>query len=341
MPTRGKINKNSGNFVMSIGHEVGVIKLPDMAAGHGNPSVLTNQIQRYITELSAAGSMYDQFSSAITLDGDFDISIDVYITSLATQTLLGRETGEDYFLLRSDGAIRVRIDSTDYQTAAGIVIVNQFAQVRARRVGTTLDILYAGVNVGSFTGAAGTMTLDRVGQFADTFYLSGMWANLLVEANGTLIVDAKKDGDGTSNIIVNAVGTPYLTRVNQTTDEVTLYTVEEGNYIGPELWELPAYMFAGTEVSGDIIQSENILQVGATYRVTFSGSGANVGVATGSGGSTRALIGNSSIYADANPFDVTEDVTALTVTAEWQVIGTPPFAGSCSIDSVRRLIEVA
>jgi hypothetical protein len=258
---------------MSIGHEVGVIKLPDMAAGHGNPSVLTNQIQRYITELSAAGSMYDQFSSAITLDGDFDISIDVYITSLATQTLLGRETGEDYFLVRSDGAIRVRIDSTDYQTAAGIVIVNQFAQVRARRVGTTLDILYAGVNVGSFTGAAGTMTLDRVGQFADTFYLSGMWANLLVEANGTLIVDAKKDGDGTSNIIVNAVGTPYLTRVNQTSADASVYTQVSDGWEGEEEEPQPFNTSTWTASSGDTLVPPNQVRLDSAVGGMFKNYG--------------------------------------------------------------------
>lgn len=334
---------------MSIGHEVGVIKLPDMAAGHGNPSVLTNQIQRYITELSAAGSMYDQFSSAIVLDGDFEWEMEFFGVTEPYKELIGSISEDNDRLCRVHAGGKLRgYFGSNYVTGNALVINDgKVHTLSGKRVGDAVAIYVDEIEDNSSSGSSflGSMSIDALMRYGDR-YADGGWLSLKIwkggdRTTGTLVMDATKDGDGSSDLIVNAAGTPYLTRVNQTTDEVTLYTEDAGNYIGPELWELPIYAFAGTEVSGDIIQSDDILQGGATYRATFSGSGTNVGVTTGVSGSTRALIGNSSIYADANPFDVTEDVTALTVTAEWQVIGTPPFAGSCSIDSVRRLIEVA
>lgn len=398
---------------MSIGHEVGVIKLPDMAAGHGNPSVLTNQIQRYITELSAAGSMYDQFSSAITLDGDFRIGFKFLCGVQSTFVLYGQSSSFANHISVLPTKIEARIAGTRLSFTGSF----QDGRLHAgyiERVGSVVTLEMDGVTIPEDTllGSTSTLTLDVCGQENTTDFSDGIIYDYEITKAGTLIVDAKKDGDGSSNVIVNdaavlgseqvtdntsgtwlnaragaisdvsggiratanststqgaaypltglnvgeeylvsfttdsddttgsvfprvapdqdlstsaqeiipaynvgdttavegtftattstmyvgvvrttpGVGTyievtnatikeipaatPYLTRVNQTTDEVTQYTVEEGNYIGPEMWTYGDYTYTGDETEYALLLgnygAEGGIEAGKAYRWSYT-----------------------------------------------------------------------
>lgn len=441
---------------MSIGHEVGVIKLPGMAAGHGNPSVLTNQIQRYITELSSAANMYDQFSSPVLLDGDFEWEIEYFGTTVPYSELIGSISGGKLCRVHAGGKLRGYFGSSYLTGNSFVVNDGKLHRLSGKRLGNTVAIYVDGVedNVSSGSSFLGSMSIDTLMRYGGV-YADGSWLNLKIwtggdRDTGTLVVDAKKDEDGSSNVIGNSAATigdnisdineqnsvpiggpsvssypvcttvagtvykvsatvtdfqggsrvgfingggvvwgqagsligengildfvytatssgvlqlyskdvnecvfsdisikeipastPLLIRVNQTTDEVTRYTDTDDAYIGPNVWTLSSYAFTGLEDSGDIPQTANILVEGNTYISSFSGGGGNVGLTTGGGGATRALLGNVSLFADDNPFSVTDTITAQTVTARWQVLGTPPFEGQVSIDSINRYVEKA
>jgi hypothetical protein len=360
MPTRGKINKNSGNFVMSIGHEVGVIKLPDMAVGHGNPSVLTNQIQRYITELSAAGSMYDQFSSAVVLDGDFELEI-VCTLSPDGQYILSKldsELGYDRFGITGSGSFFGLVNSASPYGPA-ITFDSKLHTIVMNRVGNYCELFIDGVSHIDGLYSTSAIELDNVGApYAGTTtvpYMDGIWLSLKIwsggdRTTGTLVMDATKDGDGSVDLIVNAAGTPYLTRVNQTPDEVTLYTEDAGNYIGPEMWTYGDYTYTGDEGQYALLLGKygatGGIEAGKSYRWAFTPDLISAydtsQIRLRMGGETVATITkwgtDGTTYSGVAVMAVDESRQDLLL----QTGADPQFeSGTITGISVKRLIEVA
>lgn len=280
--------------------------------------------------------------------GDFEISLDMYTASSSSlQTLIGTPTGSDSFFrldnISISAVIKVKLGGVELPIPAATLTLNKLHNLRISRVGTTFTVHVDGTESGSETNAAwgADFEIGKIGTLGSNLqFFDGIIANVDL-GNG----NAWKINKPTGNIEPSAGGGNDLTYVNAPDSIRELFTfnqsVTPNRWVSGGLWTLPTYSFTGAELSGDIPQSQNILVEGLNYSVVFSGSGSNLGIATGSGGSTRALIGNVSLFADnTNTFSIAQDVTAGTVTARWQVFGTPPFSGDIKL-SVNRFFEVA
>jgi hypothetical protein len=332
------------------------LKLPVLAGKRPFFGSAAKAIKRYITELSAAGSMYDQFSSPIVLDGDFEWEMEYFGNAEDYAPLIGSTLDNDQLArVQAGGFLRVR-SSGGNATSSTIISTGKSYLLGGRRVGNTLSVLVNSVEESSYTNDSvlGTTTIDAImahsGVFAD-----GGWLNLKIwkggdRTTGTLVMDATKDGDGTSNIIVNAAGNPYLTRVNQTTDEVTLYTVEEGNYLGPEMWTYGDYTYTGDEAEYTLLLGNygagGGIEAGKAYRWSYapdlSSSYATSQIRLRLGeGSVSTLTRDSTdgtTYSGIAVMAVDESKQGLLL----QTGADPQFeSGTVTGISVKRLIEVA
>ena len=163
-----------------------------------------NLLTRYITELSSAGSMYDQFSSAITLDGDFRIGFKFLCGVQSTFVLYGQSSSFANHISVLPTKIEARIAGTRLSFTGSF----QDGRLHAgyvERVGSVVTLEMDGVTIPEDTllWSTSTLTLDVCGQENTTDFSDGIIYDYEITKAGTLIVDAKKDGDGTSNIIVN------------------------------------------------------------------------------------------------------------------------------------------
>lgn len=199
-------------------------------------------VQRYITELSAAGNMYDQFSSAIVLDGDFEWEMEFFGVTEPYKELIGSISKDNDRLCRVDAGGKLRgYFGSNYVTGNALVINDgKVHTISGKRVGDAVAIYVDEMEDNSSAGSSflGSMSIDALMRYGDR-YADGGWLSLKIwkggdRTTGTLVMDATKDGDGSSDLIVNAAGTPYLTRVNQTTSEATEY--ELNTEASPNKW---------------------------------------------------------------------------------------------------------
>lgn len=304
----------------------------------GGASALT----RFFTRLNSALTQYYTIPTW-TASGDFEIRFDIYVSSWGGYTILGDITSSDVIRFTDASTIVIQ-DSTGFVfvTLDSDLPINQLITINYKWEGQV-------VSVSASSGQVGVTDAERfhdpvsfttIGSNAGSFFVDGYLANVsLTESGGDNRFYALDEDLSTTSTIIDSIGGNNGTAVNVV--ESQLFTQVGSDWEGVELWTLPAYIFTGVEGSGEIPQSSNILISGSVYKTMFSGSGSNVGIVTGASGSTRGLIGNQNVFADGNPFNVTSVDTAGSVTARWQVNGSPPFSGIVGIDSVKELLEVA
>lgn len=164
-------------------------------------------IERYYTELSSAGNQYDAFTNTATLDSDFDIEVDILNTSTSSMVILGDSTTGDNLLYTDSNALKIRIAAGSFVTiASGTISDGRLHRIRVTRISGIVTGYIDGV-AGTPAAISGSFLINAQGQRGNGLYWDGILANLKITKAGTLIVDAKKDGDGTSNIIVNDAAT--------------------------------------------------------------------------------------------------------------------------------------
>jgi hypothetical protein len=186
--------------------------------------------------------MYDQFSSAIVLDGDFEWEMEFFGVTEPYKELIGSISKDNDRLCRVDAGGKLRgYFGSNYVTGNALVINDgKVHTISGKRVGDAVAIYVDEMEDNSSAGSSflGSMSIDALMRYGDR-YADGGWLSLKIwkggdRTTGTLVMDATKDGDGSSDLIVNAAGTPYLTRVNQTTSEATEY--ELNTEASPNKW---------------------------------------------------------------------------------------------------------
>jgi hypothetical protein len=423
------------------------LKLPVLAGKRPLFGSTAKAIKRYITELSAAGSMYDQFSSPITLDGDFEKQIQYVTTETGVFQMLSGllSSTSEYLGITAAGDLELRL-SGSFHNFGAVPRDGRLNTVRLVRVGSSISAYINGALLSSIVNSS-TYRFDVVARYASGLYFNGIWSNLLVEDNGTLIVDAKKDGDGTSNVIVNdaavlgselwvydpivvdgsvvqygliaesygailpeasnflvevtwinltgrlglrigddsfntdietggtgtgqylattntlrsialqdlaggsvadsvkitvkeiPAATPYLTRVNQTTHEVTLYTEVDNGWLSThDYWTYGPSISTGSEGVGQLIAgstSDNAIIADHTYRYSVVASGIT-------SGEIRYQLGASDVVATSVDGSFEGDHTVVSNDSNYvRVGGVQCNAGASMAVNTKRFLEVA
>jgi hypothetical protein len=172
-----------------------------------------NTLYRYITELSAAGSMYDQFSSPVVLEGDFEWEMEYFGSAEGYATLIA-SSDDTTRVARVDPDGTARAYAGSFSVGSSTVITDNKSHVLgAKRAGQVFS-LYVDRDLEDSVDDANTLgpvdilyLLKRGGTYTD-----GGWLNLKIwtggdRTTGTLVVDAKKDEDGSTKVIGNAAAT--------------------------------------------------------------------------------------------------------------------------------------
>ena len=173
---------------------------------------------------------YAQFSSSITLSGDFVIEIDMLVTSSNSKVIMGRLANTSSAIFASAGSLSVRDDTGSTVSVSGIS-TNLFQSVKMQRIGSDVYITIDGTETlaGSLSGGFDFDVLYRHSGGGSSIW-SGVLANLKITEAGTLIHSWAID-ESSGVTIFDSVGSNNATIANGIDDDRGLF-VEQ-----PTLWK--------------------------------------------------------------------------------------------------------
>lgn len=203
----------------------------------------SSPVHRYFTDLVAAGGMYYQFSSPITLSGDFEIELRFATTGLSVQIILGDSHITAYYFNIS-ATLNVWVAGTERK-------FNFITDPRDGKLhnliykltGNSLQVFIDGVSLGSKTIVPylGANRFRLGNSNSATAPFNGVLSDLKIWTNGdrntgTLVVDCPVDEAAGVNTIANLANPANpLTRVNQPLSATELYTLNTATT--PYQWE--------------------------------------------------------------------------------------------------------
>lgn len=301
-----------------------------------------SEVQRYFTTLDSAGAQYDAFTSDVVLTGDFEIEVTAVTTNLSSQAVLGdKDTDTDLFYTDSN-ALRFRLDgSAFFNLGSATISDGKLHTIGAARAASTITGYADGVPLSAPATSTNTFTINAAGQRFGGLFFDGIIANIKIwkdgdRNTGTLIVDAKKDSDGSSNVIVNdADPSNPLNRINQTSTDAELFTQVSDGWIGEELWSI-GKLVASSEGAFAVIDggSDSIMTAGNLY--SWSVDAANLTT-----GSAVLQLGSADSGAITDDGEVSGSVAADASLVRLINLSTPVNSGANFNISVKRLLEVA
>ena len=170
---------------------------------------------RYITKFNSSLNQYIDLSSAIVLNSDFKIDFSGVMESEGTTTLLGLANSGFSRIQRvattTTSTIRFRLSGYDVDLPDDIVTVDgKWRKHTLERVNNTFNYYESDVLVSSITdeGADGrVLGFNCIGQGNNFNYLDSYYGDLVVEDNGTVVLDMSLDGDGTNGVVYNNAAT--------------------------------------------------------------------------------------------------------------------------------------
>ena len=213
-------------------------------------------IGRYFTTFDAVANSYIELNNVISLSGDFDISVSVATTNTSDENHIIDSTSDELlkvttnpltgtvkYLVGNGSNWRVNIDSITSVTD-GVLHV-----IRVTKVGDDYTLYIDGVQEATDNTSLGvTPSNIYIGRRADgANYWDGVIADVLIEDNGTLVLDMPIDGvyNNGDPVVNNADPMNNGTFFNVAPDDSEFFTFESGiGWLGEELftqsvWENP------------------------------------------------------------------------------------------------------
>jgi len=204
------------------------------------PARITTQfspIQRYITSLSAAGSMYYELSEPITIGAgeDFEITLKYSTTNTNNQILIGDDYASTYYFNLDATNFNVWVSGTEYQynhqgNAHG-GIEHEVAYILS---GSSLTVVLDGISLGAkiitpytgennfLIGSSNTNSVYFTGELYDLKIWTGGDRN-----TGALVLDLPIDEDWKKNNLVNNKATTLGSNLWPSNSSATL--VQDGS----------------------------------------------------------------------------------------------------------------
>lgn len=274
-----------------------------------------NAVSRYFTTFDSVANMYGEFSSSVTLSGDFRIEFDFSVPVGSNSAFLGGVGDFNNRIFINNSEVNGVVGGASLFN--GRVAVNDSSDLNhvvIERTDVAITITVNGVK-GAVINSANTFVLNYIGR-VNTTYSQGFIANLQIEDNGTLVVDMPIDGsDYFANPIIKnnaaVLGGEFTTPLNS------------GDYIqqgGSTVTPTSATSF-NSSTSGSGLRKIETLNIGTSYLVDVYGL-SNCEVWFGLSGSSA--------------FKITVDGTYLiTITADTDdLYFRAPFSGDSSFNSV-------
>lgn len=255
---------------MSIGHEVGVIKLPDMAAGHGNPSVLTNQNQRRYTRFSQ--SKYIKIPEIVL--SDFSIGWTDNIDSIPSSTthIFGDDSGtEDRIQLNNSGRLLLRIDGTTVTFSTIATFDNKQHTRSIKKDGDEFSYIEDGkVLEKRISTAAGTksLTINALLNSNGNVNFSSNFANVLINDGSSDLRAYALDEDWSSLIAVDSISGQNGTAVRLSPSDAELYTFD-----GIDTWtsDTSSLVVAGPSTRDSLVEPPTEIIISSISNDTVTG----------------------------------------------------------------------
>ncbi len=194
---------------------------------HQRPNLLTMYgsltplpFQRRFTPLAAAGSQYYDLNTPFVATGDFDIEWEDNVDDPTAQTIIAGKLSDtlDLVQYRSDGGIRIRLNSVTVTFAAASTVRNGSLIKRSiNRIGDTFAYSENGVvidTIVSVAAGAETLTLETLGQINTSFFLTGYLANVSLQTAGDSRLYKLDENFGETSVAVDSIGGNNGTAIN-------------------------------------------------------------------------------------------------------------------------------
>ena len=216
---------------------------------------------------------YGVMDSAVALSGDFDISLDFWMTSAPLTTgLLGVSTGAgSNFLAVINTTQHIRLKTgagADLNFSTLQVSFTSKNSLRLVRTGSSITSTLNGVDETLVSGTD-EYTVDRIAAIGTGFNFKGIIANLSITDAGTPIHSwAMNDNADT---MVDSIGGNNISIINPNAADWGLFQQQTtGEWLGQELWVGFNYSVANVGVV-------DIIQTGVSWDIsTTNGSPSNV-----------------------------------------------------------------
>lgn len=207
----------------------------------------SNQVtQRYFTDYSASLNSYDEFSTPITLSGDFDIEFKATLPDTVDNKYLGPNTDEagkgGLFGVDADGSVIIRFNNTWYSLGT-VPIDNQIHLLRLVRSGSDISASIDGTLIGTQSFITGDWVVNTIARSAGSSgfgYADTAPADLKIwddgdRDTGTLVVDMPLDEPPEAPERINrADPLNNATRFNQPASQTEIYTLFTN--VSPNEW---------------------------------------------------------------------------------------------------------
>ena len=138
---------------------------------------VTGATKRYQILLDSTTSSYYAID-AITMEDDFSVSGDVYVTVL-DGVIIGGPDLEHFCYIQANGKAIIRVANSTSSESSLTVSINEFHSFVMARTGTTVTLHIDGVEFISYT-KAGDFIVSLSGASSSGNFLDGIISNLLV-----------------------------------------------------------------------------------------------------------------------------------------------------------------